>query len=165
MQSKILPWLQQAYIFFTDHISPLQTAAAMFFPKRMQLFLFTIKMSNFICHSCLFLCALFALQRGKAGPRCLKPQQNGGHADSTATQPGGHRNAKSTSKSTHKHTHGHTHRSWQSFLRRQIQTHTHTPAHLLLSSHRRRSFHASYFKRTRAPYTSISSSCDKSGGK
>lgn len=63
-------------------------------------------MSNFICHACLFLCALFALQRGKAGPRRLKPRQNGGHADSTATQPGGHRNAKSTSKSTHKHTHG-----------------------------------------------------------
>lgn len=50
---------------------------------------------------------------------------------------------------------------------RQIQTHTHTPAHLLLSSHRRGSFHASNFKHTRAlthrrTQTSISSSYDKS---
>ena len=49
----------------------------------------------------------------------------------------------------HTHTHTHTPGPGSPFTR-QIQTHTHTLAHLLLSSHRRGSFHASNFKRTRA---------------
>lgn len=110
-------------------------------------------MSNLIF--CLSVC-LFAFQYGEAGLRCSKPQQNHGHADEAATQPGGHRNAKSTSK--------HTPGPGSPFTR-QIQTYTHTPAHLLLSSHRGRSFHVSNFKSTlthRRTQTSISSSCDKS---
>ncbi len=106
------------------------------------------------------------LQNGKTGLCGSKSQQNRGHADQTAAQPGGHRNAKSTSKSTHTRVYAHTPGPGSPFTR-QIQTHTHTLAHLLLSSHRRGSFHASNFKGTRAlthrrTQTSISSSYDKS---
>lgn len=72
----------------------------------------------------------------------------------------------------HARTHTDTHKNTytpgpDSPFTRQIQTHTHTPAHLLLSSHRRGSFHASNFKHTsaltqRRTQTSISSSYDKS---
>lgn len=125
------------------------------FFKLVQVLRFTIKMSKLIFHTCLFVC-MFVLQYREAGLCGSKPWQNHRHADEAATQPGGHRNAKSTSK----HTPGPC-----SPFTRQIQTYTHTTAHLLLSSHRGRSFHVSNFKRTlthRRTQTSISSSCDKS---
>lgn len=128
-----------------------------------------LKLSELISPIC-FLCT-HLFQHGKAELCGSLSQQNWGHADQTAKQPGGHQNAKSTSKSTHTHTcmytHTHTHTGpWQSFYPTDRNT-THTPAHLLLSSHRRGSFHTSNFKNTcalthRHTQTSISSSYDKS---
>lgn len=67
----------------------------------------------------------FVLQHGKSGLCGFKPQQNWGHADQNAKQPGGHRDAKSTSK---RRTRIYTHTPGpDSPFTRQIQTHTHWP--------------------------------------
>lgn len=110
------------------------------------LYYHTIKTSMFICYPCLFV-RMFVLQDGKADACGSKPQQDRGHAGETATQPGGHRNAKSTSTCAYtcKHTPGPG-----SPFTQLVQTHTYTTAHLLSSSRRPRSFHASNFKHTRA---------------